>query len=114
MTSATPPVPAGSGIPDRPALEGLEATWSEAWEREGTHRFDRAAALAAGRSALFSIDSPPPTASGSLHIGHETPTSGKFTTEPIVNVPGGKAKLQSVKKPSNKEEAGTNKKSVEA
>ncbi len=46
--------------------------------------------------------------------GRPTPTSGKFTTEPIVNVPGGKAKLQSVKKPSNKEEAGTNKKSVEA
>ncbi len=57
-------------IPDRPALEGLEATWAAAWEREGTHRFDRTAALAAGKASLFSIDTPPPTASGSLHIGH--------------------------------------------
>ena len=59
-----------SAIPDKPALEGLEATWSAAWEREGVHRFDRGAALSAGRSAVFSIDTPPPTASGSLHIGH--------------------------------------------
>lgn len=57
-------------IPDRPALEGLEAKWGEVWEREGTHRFDRAAALAAGPDAVFSVDTPPPTASGSLHIGH--------------------------------------------
>ncbi|HWM33520.1 MAG TPA: valine--tRNA ligase [Pseudolysinimonas sp.] len=57
-------------IPDKPALEGLEAKWSEAWEREGTHRFDRDAALAAGSDAVYSIDTPPPTASGSLHIGH--------------------------------------------
>ena len=57
-------------IPDRPALEGLEARWSGAWEAEGTHRFDRDAALAAGPDAVFSVDTPPPTASGSLHIGH--------------------------------------------
>jgi valyl-tRNA synthetase len=59
-----------SQIPDKPALEGLEAKWGETWEREGTHRFDRAAALTAGKSALYSVDTPPPTASGSLHIGH--------------------------------------------
>src|SRR4051794_14446909 len=57
-------------IPDKPALQGLEATWSEEREREGTHRFDRAAAVAAGKDAVFSVDPPPPTASGSLHIGH--------------------------------------------
>jgi len=68
MTSATDH-PRG-GIPDKPALEGLEATWSGVWEREGTHRFDRAAALAAGKASVFSVDTPPPTASGSLHIGH--------------------------------------------
>ena len=61
---------ASSSIPDKPALEGLEAKWGEAWEREGTHRFDRTAALADGPDAVFSIDTPPPTASGSLHIGH--------------------------------------------
>ena len=63
MTSA-------KGIPDKPALEGLEATWGAAWERDGTHRFDRAAAIAAGKASVFSVDTPPPTASGSLHIGH--------------------------------------------
>ncbi|MBN9140017.1 MAG: valine--tRNA ligase [Micrococcales bacterium] len=57
-------------IPEKPALEGLEPKWREAWEHEGTYRFDRDAALAAGKSAVFSVDTPPPTASGSLHIGH--------------------------------------------
>jgi len=57
-------------IPERPALEGLEAEWSAVWEAEGTHRFDREAALAAGSDAVYAIDTPPPTASGSLHIGH--------------------------------------------
>ena len=59
-----------SAIPEKPALEGLEAKWGQTWEAEGTHRFDRAAALAAGKDAVFSVDTPPPTASGSLHIGH--------------------------------------------
>jgi valyl-tRNA synthetase len=57
-------------VPDKPALEGLEAKWGEAWERDGTHRFDRAAALEGGRDSVYSVDTPPPTASGSLHIGH--------------------------------------------
>jgi valyl-tRNA synthetase len=57
-----------SSIPEKPALEGLEDKWAPYWESQGTHRFDRAAALAAG--TVFSVDTPPPTASGSLHIGH--------------------------------------------
>ncbi|MGV3711808.1 valine--tRNA ligase [Pseudolysinimonas sp.] len=57
-----------SAIPDKPALEGLEPKWAENWESQGTYRFDRAAGLAAG--SVFSVDTPPPTASGSLHIGH--------------------------------------------
>jgi valyl-tRNA synthetase len=69
MTSALP-IPASSPIPERPALEGLEPKWSAQWEQAGVYRFDRTAALAAGRAALYSIDTPPPTASGSLHIGH--------------------------------------------
>ncbi len=56
-----------SRIPDKPALEGLEAVWGDAWEREGAYRFDRAGAT---RETIYSIDTPPPTASGSLHIGH--------------------------------------------
>ena len=59
-----------AAIPDKPALEGLEAAWGPRWEAAGTYRFDRAAALADGPDSVFSIDTPPPTASGSLHIGH--------------------------------------------
>ncbi len=66
MTSAF----SAASIPDRPALEGLEPKWGEVWEREGTHRFDRVSALTAGKANVFSVDTPPPTASGSLHIGH--------------------------------------------
>src|SRR5439155_581405 len=40
--------------------------WSDAWERDGTYRFDRTRA----RADIFSIDTPPPTVSGSLHVGH--------------------------------------------
>ena len=31
-------------IPEKPALEGLEAKWQSRWEAEGTYRFDRTAA----------------------------------------------------------------------
>ncbi|MGA6128201.1 MULTISPECIES: valine--tRNA ligase [unclassified Microbacterium] len=57
-------------IPDKPALEGLEQKWDAAWSDAGTYLFDRDAAKAKGRAGVFSIDTPPPTASGSLHIGH--------------------------------------------
>src|SRR5947209_4743202 len=53
-------------VPERPTLDGLEAKWSAAWERDGTYRFDRSAP----RERIFSIDTPPPTVSGSLHVGH--------------------------------------------
>jgi len=56
----------GRGIPDKPGLEGLEATWAARWEAEGVYAFDRTAT----RDQVFSIDTPPPTVSGSLHIGH--------------------------------------------
>ncbi|MBT0770890.1 valine--tRNA ligase [Kineosporia sp. J2-2] len=48
------------------AVDGLEARWGETWEREGTYRFDRTRE----RSEIYSIDTPPPTVSGSLHVGH--------------------------------------------
>jgi len=57
---------ANQTVPERPSLEGLEAKWSEVWEREGVYRFDRGAP----RERIFSIDTPPPTVSGSLHVGH--------------------------------------------
>lgn len=57
-------------IPDKPALEGLESKWDRTWSDAGTYLFDRAGAVASGRQGVYSIDTPPPTASGSLHIGH--------------------------------------------
>jgi len=53
-------------VPDRPSLDGLEEKWRAVWEREGTFAFDRSAP----RERVFSIDTPPPTVSGSLHVGH--------------------------------------------
>ena len=61
---------ADAQIPDKPALEGLEQKWDAAWAAHGTYLFDRAAAAAKGKAGVFSVDTPPPTASGSLHIGH--------------------------------------------
>ena len=55
-----------SRVPDRPSLDGLEAKWSKQWEAAGTYHFDRSRE----RPDVFSIDTPPPTVSGSLHIGH--------------------------------------------
>ncbi len=53
-------------VPEKPALEGLEDALAARWEREGTYRFDRSKS----RAEIFSIDTPPPTVSGSLHVGH--------------------------------------------
>ena len=53
-------------MPDRPTLEGLEAKWSATWQERGTYAFDRTAA----RAGVYAIDTPPPTVSGSLHVGH--------------------------------------------
>lgn len=64
-------MPAGHGIPDRPALEGLEQKWDQRWEEAGTYRFrSEVDGAALDRDAIYSIDTPPPTASGSLHVGH--------------------------------------------
>src|SRR3954447_17771325 len=61
---------AGSVVPEKPTLDGLEEKWVDRWAAEDTYAFDRAAALAAPRDQTWSIDTPPPTASGSLHVGH--------------------------------------------
>ncbi len=61
---------ADAHIPDKPALEGLESKWDGVWREQGTYLFDRDAAKAKGRAGVYSVDTPPPTASGSLHIGH--------------------------------------------
>jgi valyl-tRNA synthetase len=53
-------------VPEKPSLDGLEAKWNERWEASGTYRFDRSKT----REQIYAIDTPPPTASGSLHVGH--------------------------------------------
>ena len=55
-----------TNIPDKPSLDGVEARWMQRWEADDTYRFDRSAR----RDQVFAIDTPPPTASGALHIGH--------------------------------------------
>ena len=67
MTTPTAQHPA---LPERPTLDGLEEKWSAVWQEQNTFAFDRAAALAQPRERVFAIDTPPPTASGSLHMGH--------------------------------------------
>ena len=53
-------------VPERPALEGLEDKWSRTWAQNDTYAFDRTQP----RENVYSIDTPPPTVSGSLHVGH--------------------------------------------
>ena len=52
-------------LPENPALEGLEAKWSARWKADDTYAYHLAP-----RADTFSIDTPPPTVSGSLHVGH--------------------------------------------
>ena len=52
--------------PDKVGVEGLEAKWGPSWESEGTYSFDKSGA----KANIYSIDTPPPTVSGSLHVGH--------------------------------------------
>ncbi|MCX8453028.1 valine--tRNA ligase [Paenarthrobacter ureafaciens] len=61
-TPATAPI----NVPDKPALEGLEAALTQRWLTEGTYKFNPDTT----REQVYSIDTPPPTASGSLHVGH--------------------------------------------
>jgi valyl-tRNA synthetase len=54
-----------SRVPEKPSLDGLEDGWAATWEHDGTYRYDPSAK----RAEVFSIDTPPPTVSGSLHMG---------------------------------------------
>jgi len=53
-------------VPDQPTVDGLEERWTAEWDKERIYRFDTDAA----RESVYSIDTPPPTVSGTLHIGH--------------------------------------------
>ncbi len=52
--------------PDKVGVEGLEAKWGPSWDASATYNFDKSAA----KANIYSIDTPPPTVSGSLHVGH--------------------------------------------
>ena len=55
---------AGAVVPEKPSLDGIEEKWVARWAAEDTYAFDRDAALRAPRDQTWSIDTPPPTASG--------------------------------------------------
>jgi valyl-tRNA synthetase len=57
---------AHTGPPAKPGLHGLESKWGPRWEAQGAYRFDRSKT----RGQVFAIDTPPPTVSGALHVGH--------------------------------------------
>jgi valyl-tRNA synthetase len=57
---------ARAGLPERPSLDGLEEKWARRWQEEGTYTFDRSKE----RADVYAIDTPPPTVSGELHMGH--------------------------------------------
>jgi valyl-tRNA synthetase len=66
MDPETQPSSATAAVPDKPTVDGLEARWAGVWQRDGTYLFDRTKT----REQVYSIDTPPPTVSGSLHVGH--------------------------------------------
>ena len=66
MSRPADETPRRAAIPDKPGLEGLEDKWGASWEASGIYRFD----ATRPRAEVFSIDTPPPTVSGSLHVGH--------------------------------------------
>jgi valyl-tRNA synthetase len=52
--------------PEKPSLDGLEDKWATRWDADATYTFDRSKT----RDEVYAIDTPPPTVSGSLHVGH--------------------------------------------
>ncbi|HVR30881.1 MAG TPA: valine--tRNA ligase [Thermoanaerobaculia bacterium] len=53
-------------IPKSYDHRAVEKEWRQRWEAWGLHRFDPARP----REESFVVDTPPPTVSGSLHVGH--------------------------------------------
>ena len=46
--------------------QDAETRWNERWDRDGLHAYDPSCT----REETFVVDTPPPTVSGALHIGH--------------------------------------------
>ena len=53
-------------MPEKPSLDGIETKWAQVWNDQNAYVFDRTKT----RDEVYSIDTPPPTVSGSLHVGH--------------------------------------------
>src|SRR5436309_3639225 len=53
-------------LPKHFEAPAAEARWEREWERLGIHAYDPARS----RDETFVVDTPPPTVSGSLHVGH--------------------------------------------
>ena len=66
QTASSSQILAHAEAPEKVSVEGLEEKWGLIWEKDGVYRFRREAK----REDIYSIDTPPPTASGSLHVGH--------------------------------------------
>ena len=59
-------LPPQHNVPDKPSLANLEDKWGKKWVTEKTFAFDKSAP----RETVYAIDTPPPTVSGALHVGH--------------------------------------------
>lgn len=66
MNNAKPNPLTPAQVPEKASVDGLEAKWVPTWEAEKVYRFNQEAS----KENIYSIDTPPPTASGSLHVGH--------------------------------------------
>ncbi len=55
-----------SRLPKHFDAAAAEVRWQEAWDRLGVHAYDPGR----DRAETFVVDTPPPTVSGSLHVGH--------------------------------------------
>lgn len=53
-------------VPEKVSADGLETKWTANWANSDVYAFNPDTT----RAEVFSIDTPPPTVSGSLHVGH--------------------------------------------
>ncbi len=63
MTQILPDPTRSATVPEKATVDGLEQKWVPSWESAGVYSYQ-------GEGEVYSIDTPPPTASGSLHVGH--------------------------------------------
>jgi valyl-tRNA synthetase len=52
-------------VPEKATVDGIEGPLVDEWQKSGIYEYDKQSL-----SPVFSIDTPPPTVSGSLHVGH--------------------------------------------